>query len=80
MLSEFILYLLEQIKEPYLWGGQHTKLTPLNYKAVSAFYYKMVYASDPELSQVDIHSVSLIDHTGETLMHECCYHAIKEDN
>lgn len=36
MLSEFILYLLEQIKEPYLWGGQHTRLTPLNYKAVIA--------------------------------------------
>lgn len=36
MLTEFNMYLLEQIKEPYLWGGQHTKLTPDNYKAVIA--------------------------------------------
>lgn len=34
MLSEFILYLSEQIGEPYVWGGQHTKLTPENYKEV----------------------------------------------
>lgn len=31
MLTEFILYLESQIGEPYLWGGQHTKLTPSNY-------------------------------------------------
>ena len=31
MLTEFILYLEEQIGEPYMWGGQHTKLTPYNY-------------------------------------------------
>lgn len=31
MLTEFILYLESQIGEPYLWGGQHTKLTPYNY-------------------------------------------------
>lgn len=36
MLTEFNLYLAEQVKEPYLWGGQHTKLTPENYKAVIA--------------------------------------------
>lgn len=36
MLQEFIMYLVEQIKEPYLWGGQHTKLTPENYKSVIA--------------------------------------------
>lgn len=36
MLSEFILYLTEQLKQPYVLGGQHTKLTPLNYKAVIA--------------------------------------------
>ena len=36
MLTEFILYLTEQLKQPYVWGGQHTKLTPLNYKAVIA--------------------------------------------
>lgn len=36
MLTEFILYLTEQLRQPYLWGGQHTKLTPLNYKAVIA--------------------------------------------
>lgn len=36
MLDSFIEYLKEQIGEPYLWGGQHTKLTPENYKAVIA--------------------------------------------
>lgn len=36
MLTEFILYLTEQLRQPYLWGGQHTRLTPLNYKAVIA--------------------------------------------
>jgi cell wall-associated NlpC family hydrolase len=30
-LSEFIAYLIEQIGQPYVWGGQHTKLTPQNY-------------------------------------------------
>lgn len=34
MLNDFINYLKEQIGEPYLWGGQHTKLTPENYIAV----------------------------------------------
>ena len=34
MLTEFILYLESQIGEPYLWGGQHTELTPENYIAV----------------------------------------------
>lgn len=34
MLTEFILYLTEQLRQPYLWGGQHTKLTPDNYKSV----------------------------------------------
>lgn len=33
-LSEFIAYIIEQIGQPYLWGGQHTKLTPQNYVAV----------------------------------------------
>ena len=28
MLTEFILYLTEQLRQPYLWGGQHTRLTP----------------------------------------------------
>lgn len=36
MLTEFILYLIQQIGMPYLWGGQHTKLTPENVKAVIA--------------------------------------------
>lgn len=36
MLNEFIEYLKEQVGEPYLWGGQHTKLTPENYKSVIA--------------------------------------------
>ena len=34
MLNEFIQYLTDQIGQPYLWGGQHTKLTPENYEAV----------------------------------------------
>ena len=34
MLNEFIEYLIAQIGQPYLWGGQHTKLTPENYEAV----------------------------------------------
>ena len=34
MLDEFIQYLIEQIGQPYLWGGQHTKLTPENYKTI----------------------------------------------
>lgn len=33
-LSEFIYYLEKQIGQPYLWGGQHTELTPENYKTV----------------------------------------------
>lgn len=33
-MEQFILYLTEQIGEPYLWGGQHTKLTPDNYVQV----------------------------------------------
>lgn len=33
-LDEFIEYLEAQIGEPYLWGGQHTKLTPSNYVSV----------------------------------------------
>lgn len=36
MLNEFIQYLDEQVGQPYLWGGQHTKLTPENYKEVIA--------------------------------------------
>ena len=31
MLNEFIQYLQSQVGQPYLWGGQHTKLTPANY-------------------------------------------------
>lgn len=31
MLNEFIEYLKEQINEPYVWGGQHTELTPEDY-------------------------------------------------
>ena len=34
MLGEFIEYLIEQIGQPYLWGGQHTKLTPENYEEI----------------------------------------------
>lgn len=31
MLTEFILYLNEQLGEPYVWGGQHLELTKNNY-------------------------------------------------
>ena len=31
MLGAFLLYLAEQIGQPYVWGGQHTKLTKDNY-------------------------------------------------
>ena len=34
LLDEFIEYLKQQVGEPYVWGGQHTKLTPENYKEV----------------------------------------------
>ena len=34
MLKEFNDYLTDQIGQPYLWGGQHTKLTPQNYVSV----------------------------------------------
>ena len=30
-LSDFNAYLEAQVGEPYVWGGQHTKLTPDNY-------------------------------------------------
>lgn len=36
MLNEFIEYLKQQIGEPYIWGGQHTKLMPTTYKTVIA--------------------------------------------
>ncbi len=34
MLNDFIAYLIGQVGQPYLWGGQHTKLTPNNYVSV----------------------------------------------
>ena len=33
-LSDFIEYLKAQVGEPYLWGGQHTKLTPEDYEQI----------------------------------------------
>lgn len=30
-VSEFNKYLIEQVGQPYVWGGQHTFLTPENY-------------------------------------------------
>lgn len=33
-VNEFIEYLLSQVGQPYVWGGQHTKLTPENYVRV----------------------------------------------
>lgn len=43
-------------------------------KAVSAFYYKLVYAADPDLSKAEKHTVMLIDHLGQTLMHNVFEH------
>lgn len=34
MLDQFIEYLQEQVGQPYVWGGQHTRLTPENYVEV----------------------------------------------
>ena len=34
MLDQFIEYLKKQLGQPYVWGGQHTRLTPKNYVAV----------------------------------------------
>lgn len=34
MLNEFIEYLKTQLGQPYVWGGQHTKLTPEDYKEI----------------------------------------------
>ena len=33
-VSEFIDYLNGQVGQPYVWGGQHLKLTPDNYESV----------------------------------------------
>ncbi len=33
-VNGFIAYLKEQVGQPYLWGGQHTRLTPENYVRV----------------------------------------------
>ncbi len=33
-VTGFIEYLMAQVNEPYLWGGQHTRLTPENYVRV----------------------------------------------
>lgn len=34
VIDEFNQYLIKQIGQPYLWGGQHTELTPENYEYV----------------------------------------------
>lgn len=47
-------------------------------KAVSAYYYKLVYASDPDLSKTEKHTVMLIDHLGQTLMHNVFEHEFPE--
>jgi len=39
-LAEFIDYLVEQIGQTYLWGGQGTLLTPTDYKTVIARHEK----------------------------------------
>jgi hypothetical protein len=50
MLTEFILYLEEQIGEPYMWGGQHTKLTPYNYIDVITKHEKNEYNRDAAIA------------------------------
>lgn len=47
-------------------------------KAISGYYYKCVFASDPELSKCDIHTVMLIDHLGEVIMKNVFAHEIPE--
>lgn len=47
-------------------------------KAISAFYYKLVYAADPDLSKTEKHTVMLIDHLGQTLMHNVFEHEFPE--
>lgn len=47
-------------------------------KAISAYYYKLVFASDPDLSKCDIHTVMLIDHLGEVIMKDIFAHEIPE--
>lgn len=45
-------------------------------KAISAYYYKLVFASDPDLSKCDIHTVMLIDNLGEVIMKDVFAHEI----
>ena len=45
-------------------------------KAISAYYYKLVFASDPDLSKCDIHTVMLIDNLGEVIMKDIFAHEI----
>lgn len=40
-------------------------------EAKSAYHTKLAYAY---ASSVDIHTVSMIDHTGATILSECVYH------
>ena len=47
-------------------------------KAISAYYHKLVFASDPDLSKCDIHTVMLIDHLGEVIMKNVFAHEIPE--
>lgn len=47
-------------------------------KAVSGYYYKCVFASDPDLSKCDIHTVMLIDNLGEVIMKDVFAHEISE--
>lgn len=45
-------------------------------KAISGYYYKLVCASDPDLSKCDIHTVMLIDNLGEVIMKDVFAHEI----
>ena len=47
-------------------------------KAISGYYYKCVFASDPDLSKCGIHTVMLIDNLGEVIMKDVFAHEIPE--
>lgn len=55
-LDYFIEYLKEQIGEPYVWGGQHTRLTPNTYVSIieKKEHDKGGYAGGPSYAEAAI--------------------------
>lgn len=47
-------------------------------KAISGHYYKCAFASDPDLSKCDLHTVMTINHLGEVIMKDSFAHEIPE--